>query len=148
MNNREIIKDILIEEISKCNNFNYQIKINNLKLVVNTKKFYQSLIDNSYSFEGGIDSKRLFKKYEKYESKIFHLSYEDIWSKFEDKTKLNHYEIQSIVKEVLEETFKIKNVIPDWTIGSIRKQLEEGFKINGIIPLTSTLPTFVYLNNG
>jgi len=137
MNNREIIKDILIEEISKCNNFNYQIKINNLKLVVNTKKFYQILIDNSYSFEGGIGSNRLFKKYEKYESKIFHLSHNDIWSKFEDKTKLKYREIQSIVKDILEESFKIKGITPGRLYHYSSIKLEEGLKIKGITPRTS-----------
>jgi len=145
MNNKEIIRNIFIEELSKCNNFNYYIYNKSLILKVNTKKLYQILVDHSHYFEGGIRSEW---RLDSYKDNYFYLSYRYFWSKFEDKTKLNHYEIQSIVKEVLEETFKIKNVIPDWTIGSIRKQLEEGFKINGITPLTSTLPTFVYLNNG
>jgi len=140
MNNKQIIKDILIEELSKCNNFNYHIDIGNLYLIVNTKKLYQSLIDNSSYFEGDVESKwRLYC----YDIKYFHLSYEDIWSKFEDKTKLDHYEIQSIVKEVLEEGFKIKGIIPYYSKGAIlQHRLEEGFKIKGITAI-SILPALL-----
>jgi len=113
MNNKQIIKDILIEELSKCNNFNYYVDIGNLNLVINTKKLYQSLIDNSYFFEGGIDSKVLFQNNF---NKIFFLSYYNIWYKFEDKTQLKYLEIQSIVKDVLEESFKIKYIIPLFSI--------------------------------
>jgi len=108
MNNKQFIKDILIEEISKCNNFNYKIEIGNLNLIVNTKKLYHSLIDNSFYFEGGVGSECRF---EKYESKYFFISY-NIWSKFELETGLKYDEIQSIVKYVLEKNFKIKGIIP------------------------------------
>jgi len=133
MNNKQIIKNILFEELSMCNNFNYHIEIGNLYLIVNTKKLYQSLFDNSFRFEGGIDSKVLFKQYE---SKNLYLSYYDIWSKFEKKTQLRYIEIQSIVKDVLEEGFKLKNIIPFETAWEVAKTLEEGFKLNNIIPST------------
>jgi len=55
MNNKEIIKDILV----KCNNFNYYVDIGNLELKINTKKLNQILIDNSYYFEGGIKEKTM-----------------------------------------------------------------------------------------
>jgi len=105
--NKEIIRDILVEELSKCNNFNYKIEIGNLKLKINTKKCYQILIDKSSQFEGGIDSNRLFKQYE---SKSFYILKSDIWSKFEEKIQqLDFIEIQSIVKKVLEENISILN---------------------------------------
>jgi len=150
MNNKQIIKEIIIEEFSKCNNFNYQIEIGNLYLSVNTKKLYPSLINNSSYFEGGVESEWRF---EKYKSKNFYLSYNGIWSKFEEKTKLQYTEIQSIVKDVLEEGFKLKEITPIllilanifFSIG--RKafklkgyffpeivELRESFKIKGISP--------------
>jgi len=129
---KQIIKDIFIEELQKCNNFNYHIKIDNLYLIVNTKKLYQSLIDNSYSFEGGIGSEWRFENYKK---KYFYLSYIDIWSKFENQTKLEYIEIQLIVSDILEEGFKIKGIIPLLLQRSSRLLLEEGFKIKGIIGL-------------
>jgi len=107
MNNKEIIKNILVEELSKCNNFNYYIKIDNLYLSVNTKKHYQMLVDNSYSFEGWIGSSLLFKQYE---SKNCYITNIDIWLKFEEETQLKYPKIQSIVKEVLEEGFKLKGI--------------------------------------
>jgi len=125
MNNKEIIKNILIEELSKCNNFNYYFYIGQLNLIVNTKKPYQILVDNSSQFEGGINSKCIF---EKFENKKIYLSYYDIWSKIEKKTELKYIEIQSIVKYILEDNFKIKGIIPRWMI------LEESFKIKGITP--------------
>jgi len=108
--NKEIIRDILVEELSKCNIFNYYIDIGNLNLVVNTKKHYQMLVDNSYFFEGGIGSNHLFKCYE---SKKLYLS-NNIWSKYEEETQLDFVDIQSIIKDILEETFKIKGLIPHW----------------------------------
>jgi len=108
MNNKEIIKDILVKELSKCNNFNYYVDIGNLKLTINTKKLYHSLINNSYYFEGCIHSKWIF---DIFESKNLYLS-NNIWSKFEDETQLKYPKIQSIVKNVLEENFKIKGIIP------------------------------------
>jgi len=110
MNNKEIIKNILIEELSKCNNFIYYIIIRNLKLTIKTKKFYQILVNYSFYIEGGIGSKVLFKQYK---SKNLYLS-NNIWSKIEKKTIVRSTEIQSIVKNVLEEHFeKImeKNII-------------------------------------
>jgi len=46
-NEKERIGNIL----SKCNNFNYKIRIENLYLKINTKKIYRSLIHNSYNFK-------------------------------------------------------------------------------------------------
>jgi len=137
MNNKEKIKKILIEELSKCNNFNYYIEIGNLYLTINTKKLYQSLIDNSFYFEGGIDSKVLFKQYE---SKNLYLSYYDIWSKFEKKTQLKYLEIQSIVKDVLEEGFSFSNVYYDVNYSKQRLTnrgmlLGKRFKLKGITPM-------------
>jgi len=132
MNNKEIIRNILIEELSKCNNFNYEIKIGDLKIIINTKKLNQILIDNSSYFEGGINSKWRFKQYE---SKSFYLSYNDIWSKFEIKTGLEYIEIQSIVKDVLEEDFKIYGITAYESYYKHPIQLEEDFKLKGIIPL-------------
>jgi len=109
MNNKQIIKNILIEELSKCNNFNYEIKIDKLNLFVNTKVLFRILLDNSFRFEGGINSKWMFRQYE---NKNFYLSYNGIWSKFEEKTKLQYTDIQSIVKDVLEEGFKFKGITP------------------------------------
>jgi len=129
MNNKQIIKDILIEEFSNCNNFNYYIKIDKLNLFVNTKVLFRILIDNSSWFEGGIDSKRLFKQYE---NRFFYVSYNDIWSKFEKETKLKYLEIQSIVKDILEEGFKIKGITPQSYVPFKIMLFEEGFKIKGI----------------
>jgi len=109
MNNRQIIKDILVEELSKCNNFNYRIEIGNLNLIVNTNKLNHILIDNSSWFEGVIDSEWLFSQYE---NKYFYISYVYFFSKIEDKIKLKYDEIKSDVKDVLEETFKIKGITP------------------------------------
>jgi len=133
MNNKEIIKDILIEELSKCNNFNYKLKFNRLHLTVNTKKLYQSLIDNSFGFEGGINSKWRFKQYM---SKNFYIL-TDIWSKIEKETQLKYTEIQSILKDILEETFKIKGITPYRRLSVDARHMEEAFKIKGITPATN-----------
>jgi len=126
--NKQIIKDILVKELSKCNIFNYYIDIGNLNLVVNTKKHYQMLIDNSYFFEGGIGSNHLFKCYE---SKNLYLS-NNIWSKFENKAQLDFVDIQSIIKDVLEETFKLKGITPRFYQIPLHRSLEEAFKLKGI----------------
>jgi len=138
MNNKEKIKKILIEELSKCNNFNYYIDIGNLYLTINTKKLNQSLFNNSSYFEGGIDSKVLFKQYE---SKNLYLSYYDIWSKFEKKTQFRYIEIQSIVKDVLEEGFSFSNVYVYYDVNYSKQRLTnrgillgKRFKLKGITP--------------
>jgi len=131
MNNKEKIKKILIEELSKCNNFNYYVDIDNLNLKINTKKLYLSLINNSFQFEGGINSKWLF---DKYINNMLYLSY-NIWYKIEKETQLHYIEIQLIVKDILEETFKIKGIIPASCSAEIQLPLKKDFKVKGIMPL-------------
>jgi len=129
MNNKKIIKDILIEELSKCNNFNYYIYNKSLTLKVNTKKLYQILVDHSHYFEGGVGSEW---RLDCYKNKYFYISYYDIWSKFEKETKLQCSEIKSIVKDVFEEGFKLKGITPEIRIINADLTLEEGFKLKGI----------------
>jgi len=150
MNNKEIIRNILIEELSKCNNFNYYVKIGNLKIIVNAKKHYQILIDNSFYFEGGINSKWIFESHKiKYlKIKYLYLSYDNIWSKFEKEIKLKYLEIQSIVKDVLEEGFKLKSITPIALSHVAFPGLEEGLKIKGITPASFGFDSINKLEEG
>jgi len=116
MDYEKIVKDILFEEISKCNNFNYHIDIGNLYLIVNTKKLNQLLINNSFSFNGGIDSE-LILIYSK-RINLFWLSYIRIWSEIEDKIeyetnfKASYLDFQFLLKKILEEYFKLNKLVP------------------------------------
>jgi len=93
------MKNLLIEELSKCNNFNYYIKIGNLKLKVNTKKINHSLIDNSFVFQGGISSICVFDYY-------------SINNKFWLYLNFNNHNIiiQSSLKDDIEFLFKLKDI--------------------------------------
>jgi len=86
----------LSEELLKCNNFNYKIKIGNyLYLSIHTKKPFQSLFDNSYYMEGAVGISHRFsynKHYHNFQlSKFFDNLYE----------KNNHTEIESIIEKNL-----------------------------------------------
>jgi len=73
------INDVILEEISNCNKFNYLIEIGNLILNFDSKNFNQSLFDKSFSFIGMNDSKFIII----YLKKINHF-----WLNKEDT---NHY---------------------------------------------------------
>jgi len=107
MNNKEIIKNILIEELSKCNKFIYDIQINNLILEVITEKSYPSLINYCSWFGGYINTEWIFE-FNKQTNVLW--TSKNFISKFEKKTKLQYTEIQSIVKDILEKGFKVKAI--------------------------------------
>jgi len=94
MDNKESVKKILFEKISKCNNFKYIIEIGNFEFVISTKKFYLSLVNNSQYFSGLIDSNCIFYLRD---DKKFWLSYLNVWVEIEKKTKLQYYEIKSFI---------------------------------------------------
>jgi hypothetical protein len=58
----------------------------------------------------------ILMEYDK-ENEYVWLHYDQIWSKIESLFPLNYSEIQSIMKHWLEETYKLKGVTPDTTVG-------------------------------
>jgi len=109
MNNKEIIKNIIFDKLSKCNNFNYYIRVVNLKLGITSKKLNHILINNCFCFEGAINSSLVFE-YNKLFYDIF-LSDKYIWSEIEKETKLQYIESYEIVEDVLKEHLLFRNII-------------------------------------
>jgi len=109
MNNKEIIKNIIFDKLSKCNNFNYYIRVVNLKLGITSKKLNHILINNCFCFEGAIKSSLVFE-YNKLFYDIF-LSDKYIWSEIEKETKLQYIESYEIVEDVLKEHLLFRNII-------------------------------------
>jgi len=101
MNNNEIIKNILIKELSKCNKFIYDIQINNLILKINTKKSYPSLIDYSIRINVYTDSEWIFS-FNKKNNVLLPFNH-NIFSKIEKRVMKIQY---NVIKEILENIIK------------------------------------------
>jgi len=92
-------KEEVKKELLKCNNFNYCIEYGCLKLKIKTTKINHLLINQSYSFEGRIDSNWLFIYESKYNQVYLSCTY--FWSKFESNN-FSHNEIIRIMNILLE----------------------------------------------
>jgi len=102
-----IIKKFLLNEITKCNNFRYEVPIGNLHIRIKTRKCYLSLIKHSYYFEGKFNYKIIFDGYND-------LLYSNIWLyKFpyylvEKQTKLKYDEITLVINNILKKILNTK----------------------------------------
>jgi len=116
MDNKELIKRLLFEEISKSDNFIYFIQIGAFNLRINANKYYQSLIKYSSCFNGknvGIKNVE-FIKVDRYAS--FYLK-NDIWLKFQNETELNYVDIYIIIKSIIKDCLIVNEVV---TINNIK----------------------------
>jgi hypothetical protein len=145
MNNKEIVRNILIEEFSKINNVNYHFRTTNFLIKVNTKRLIPSLVNQCIYFEAGINKQW---KFQHRKNGYFWLSNIHIWSKFEKETGLNYAEVQSLVKDVLEEGFNLKGITPLLHQYQQVYLLEEGFKLKGITPVGTTFALALPLEEG
>ena len=62
-------------------------------------------------------------------------SYHNVWRVFESEFSMLYQEIQSLIKNQMEERFKMKGITPKTLLWQIFCTMEERFKMKGITPL-------------
>jgi|688.fasta_scaffold741177_2 hypothetical protein len=75
----------------------------------------------------------IFMEYDKKNERV-RVSHKDIWSKLERYFYLNYDDIQLIIKDWLEEAYKLKGVTPTSFGIWLTKWLEEAYKLKGVTP--------------
>jgi len=113
MNMKEKIKKIFIEELSKCNNFKYEVPIGNLYLIINTKKIYKSLISISYKFTGKVGSSYRFDYHEYFnDMRILNYTYLELKKKLPTVGIIikDNEKLFSILKDIINEEFNLNIV--------------------------------------
>jgi len=105
---KEIVKNIILEKLLEIDNYYYTIEIGNLELKITTKKINQILINNSFYFGGGIDIDSNFVFINHYR-RTSTLSYKHIWSKIERETNFSfdNDEDSLYVNKIINEYFNL-----------------------------------------
>jgi hypothetical protein len=103
----KIIQEILIESFSKINNVNYYFVYENFSIKVNTKRLFISLVNKCDHFEGGSGTNCHI---EYLRNIYFWMSYRHIWSRLEEKTKLDYGQLQNLLEKVLIERFELNKM--------------------------------------
>jgi hypothetical protein len=68
------------------------------------------------------------------ENEGVYIHYDHIWSKIESLFHLNYDDIQSIMKDWLEEAYKLEGVTPVPYFNFFAQMLEEAYKLGGVTP--------------
>lgn len=103
---QQINKEIIINEILKCDNFIYIFKIGNLKLEVSSKKLYKSLVNKCYYFKGMVGSEFRFDYYT-HVLKRFYVSEKYFFSEIRKITGIRFSEVRLLIQKVLKEDFNL-----------------------------------------
>jgi hypothetical protein len=67
-------------------------------------------------------------------------SYKNIWSVFEREDKMQYTGIQSLIKKVVEERYKLKGLTPSGCYRRGRLLVEERYKLKGLTPSIKQQP--------
>jgi len=120
----------MIPEQKKILAYKFLNRFNDLKKVIKDSRVYY--VDK--------DRKPLFFHFQNSKNGFIYINYTRIWSFFEEFFLMKYKEIQGILKDWLEETYKLKGFTPVNGSFILTMELEETYNLRGFTPESMMIP--------